>query len=330
MMTRINLSITIFISLFCLLACGQKKEMGNEFLLGKIVVFKGIKKEAAIVYSENSSFTFEYEPLSGLAWFNTQDTFIGSENIDAKETINKSCNIVASDTSGEILQRLYIAKRGELAWGLFLSRDDKYLLFTTHYLQDPEVYPFEGLAPMQNLNIMDLKSKEVVIKIDSIGRAPNFNVKESPWLIGGYKFVYSLSDRTSYTLEGGEAINPTEEDEKGIYIFDMLTKQSEIIVNYGYGAIASPTQNKIAFETETSVVVKNLSNGKEKVIYKFDNDDRIFGLHWTPDGKSIYFAFKEKTIGGMFSSGEKLINHETGEEVDFVKFGLGFRRYSWR
>lgn len=54
-------------------------------------------------------------------------------------------------------------------------------------------------------------------------------------------------------------------------------------------------------------------------------------MHWTPDGESIYFAYKYRWgIGDMFTTGEKLINASSGEEKPFMKIGHGFKPYSWR
>src|SRR5688572_2611821 len=91
---------------------------------------------------------------SVLAWLNTEDSFFGTEGISGTTRMDYKCNIVQFDISGEIKNRIYEAEKGELAWPKYSSWDDKYLIFTTHRIMNPELYPFEALAPMASLVIM--------------------------------------------------------------------------------------------------------------------------------------------------------------------------------
>lgn len=302
-------------------------------LPGKIVVSKS-QSDECVVYMDSevpsSSFLEKKDNLvvySIHAWLNTKDTFIGTEGIQGLTSMEYRCNIVEFDLSG----RIYEAEEGELAWPEYSSWDDKYLIFTTHRNVDPNLYPFEGLTPMLSLVIMDMEQKKVITKIDSIGRAPNFLIEESPWLRGGYQFVYSIDGGTKLKLDGEEKlVNPVESAE-GIYLFDVLSGDRKLLIPGGRSAIASPTSSQIAYEKENSIRVMDLNTYREKTIYKYSSKENLRGKHWTPDGKSIYFAYTYYWgLGDLFNSGEKLIELSTGKEKTFEKIGHGFESYTWK
>jgi len=304
-------------------------------LPGKIVVSTLMEhKYSTYVNSDSpkSSFNLSKNPgveYSGVNWFNTRDAFIGTESINRLTSTEYRCNIVELDLSGKMTERIYEAKKGELAWPKYPSWDDKYLIFTTHRNVDPKVYPLEGLTPMLSLVIMDLKQKKVITKIDSIGRSPNILIEESPWLHSGYQFVYSIDGGTK--LKGKEKlINPVEATE-GIYLLDVPAGERKLLVSGGHSAIASPTGNRIAYEKDNSIRVLDLNSNEEKIIYKHSSKEQLFGKHWTPDGKHIYLACKYYWgIGDMFNTGEKLIEANTGKEKPFKKIGHGFASYTWK
>src|SRR5690606_15109750 len=195
-----------------------------------------------------------------------------------------------------------------------------------------KIYPFEALTPMLSLVIMDLEQRNVITKIDSIGRDPNLKINESPWLYEGYRFVYSIDGGTKLKLEGEEKpINPVEATE-GIYLFDVPTGERKLLVPGGRSAIASPTSNQIAYEKDNSIRVLDLNTNQEKTIYKHGAKEKLRGKHWTPDGKSIYFAYtRQSGITDILNdNGEKLIDASTGKEKPFKKIGHGFHPYSWK
>ena len=260
---------------------------------------------------------------SGLVWFNTKDAFVGNEYVAASSSMDTRTNIVSFDFSGKITDRIYEAEKGEIAWACYPSRDDKYLIFTSGRNLDPEIYPLEALAPMVALGIIDLEQKKVIIKIDSFGRLPNLKIEESPWLQGGYRFVYSMDGATQFILEGEEQpINPLE-TKGGVYIFDVAAGTSSLLIPGGFSAIASPTSNRIAYEKDNCIIVRDLSNNKEQTIYKYKSNETILGKHWTPDGKSVFISYLSRSsLGEMFkTTDEKLIDASSGEELPFKNIG---------
>ena len=311
------------------MSCGQEKEPDSEILSSKMVVSVYESNQSFIVEDGKVTSRFDDSELGVLTWFNREDFFFTSRFYSNPNTGKKS-DIVKVDTLGNILSILYKAKNEEIAWPLYTSKDDKYLLFTTHYLADPDSFPFEGLTPMLNLKVLALDSTEVILEIDSIGRSPNFKVEESPWLYNDYKFVYSLGNGTKFMEENGDEINPVTKT-KGVYIYDLKSKEHKLLIKDGYEAIASPDSNLIAFETANSIQILNLDTDEIKSIYEYSSNVKIYGKHWTPDGQYIYFAYKNVLgVGNTFTTGEKLINIRTGEEKEFKGVKHGFNSYSWK
>ena len=310
----------------------------GDSLPGKIVVSNSQKHEYFIYVDSDipkSSFKLRYDnevKYSWVEWLNTKDAFVGTEGIPGLTPMEYRCNIVQFDLSGKITGRIYKAEKGELASPRSSSLDDKYLLFTIEREADPIKYPFEGLAPMVSLAVMDLEQKKVVAKLDSVGRFPNLRIEESPWLHEGYQFVYSIYGGTKFKLEGEEKrINPVEATE-GIYLFDVLSGERKLLVPGGRSAIASPTSNQIAYQKDNSIIVLDLKTNKEKIIYTHSPREKLRGKHWTPDGKSIYFAYTYYwgIADVLNSNGEKLIDASTGKEKPFKKIGHGFESYTWK
>lgn len=312
-------------------------DSGNP-LPGKIVVSNSQTHEY-FIYADSdipkSSFKFKKDKdadYSCWQWLNTKDAFLGTECIDGLTPMEYRCNIVEFDLSGKITGRIYEAEKGELAAPRNSSWDDKYLLFTIKRKADPVKYPFEGLAPMVSLAVMDLERKKVVAKLDSAGRFPNLWIQESPWLHEGYQFVYSIYSGVKFKLEGQEElINPVETTE-GIYLFDVPTGERKLLVAGGHSAMVSPTSNQIAYEKDNSLRVLDLKTNKEKIIYKHGPKEGLRGTHWTPDGKFIYFAYtRQSRITDILNdNGEKLIDASTGKEKPFKKIGHGFQTYTWK
>lgn len=310
----------------------------GEPLPGKIVVSNSQEHEYFIYANSDipkSSFKLRYDnevKYSWVQWLNTKDAFVGTEGIPGLTGMEYRCNIVQFDLSGKITGRIYEAEKGELAAPRNSSWDDKFLLFTIEREADPIKYPFEGLAPMVSVAVMDLEQKKVVAKLDSAGRFPNLWIAESPWLHEGYQFVYSIYGGTKFKLEGQEElINPVETTE-GIYLFDVLSGEHRLLVPGGHSAIASPTSNQIAYEKENSIRVLDLETNVEKTIYKYSSKEKLLGTHWTPDGKSIYFAYTHYSgiTDILNSNGEKLIDVSTGKEKPFKSIGHGFQSYTWK
>lgn len=336
MMRKTMLTSLIFLNWLFIHSCNMITS--GDPLPGKIVVSKSQEREYFIYVDSDtpkSSFKFKNDKdadYSCWQWLNTNDTFVGTECINGLTPREYRCNIVQFDLSGKITGRIYEAEKGELAAPKNSSWDDKYLLFTSEKLADPIKYPFEGLAPMVSLAVMDLEQKKVVVKLDSAGRFPNLWIAESPWLHEGYQFVYSINGGTKFKLEGKEElINPVETTE-GVYLFDVLSGESKLLVAGGHSAIVSPTSDKIAYEKNNSIIVLDLKTKKGKIIYTNSSKEKLRGTHWTPDGKSIYFAYTNYSgIAEIFNSnGEKLIDASTGKEKSFRKIGHGFQSFTWK
>lgn len=321
----------VLVLLLLFSSCGEQE--AQEVLKGRIATYNHMTKEYSIyIDSKTPVASFKIgDRLSGIDWLSNKDEFLSSEEFPGITEMDFRIDIVRCDLSGLVKERIYKSEKGEIAWPLYSSKNDKHLLLTTHHRADPKVYPFEGLTPMLTLVIMDLEKKTIIHKIDSIGRSPNFKVEESPWLYSGDRFVYSIDGGVQLRLEGqSEMINPVT-SEAGVYIFDLNSKSRKLLVPGAHTAIASPTKNLIAYQKDNSIRVLDMFTNEETVIYEYSPNEQILGMHWTPDGEYIYFAYKHPWgIWNQYSTGEKLIQASSGDETPFEKIGHGFHTYSWR
>jgi Tol biopolymer transport system component len=308
---------------------------------GKIIIrkFKKVDTTSYIIYTKIDTIYLNLSAGSHITkdtgysigdWLNKEDNFIGTEHIPGDNPMQYKCSIVKFDLHGKIIDRIYESEKGELAWPESTSRDDKYLLFSTHKKKNSRLNPLDGLTPELDIHVMDLTQKKIIRTIKKLGVSPNIDFDECPWLLDGKSFVYSVSGQTK-VYSGSSLINP-ENKKPGVYLYSLDSDETKLIVEDGYNAVASPTNNQIAYEKDESVYVLDLDTQKEKMIFENDDkDERVIDIHWTPDGQSVYFAlFEQQMIGIAQTYIEKLINVNTLEEVRFKKTGLGFRSYSWK
>ena len=303
-------------------------------LPGKIVVGDIFTNEYSVYINSDTPqinvglFENKKVQQSGLIWLNNEDNFLSSEIIPG-EYFDYRINVIKVDLTGKLIERIYEAEKGELAWVCYPSHQDEYLLFTTHKTMNPEIYPFEGLTPMLCLNIMDLKEKKIITKIDSIGRSPNFELNESPWLIDGENFVYSLSDQTKIISEG-EVYNTLGNKAPGVYKYSLKTGKSSLLVPDATTAVASPVKIEIAYVKDKKIYILDLNNNSQKLIYEFSSKKNASDLHYTPDGKMVYIRFGGRDFTGYYSSTEKLIEISTLKEIEFKKIRDEYSWYSWK
>jgi len=322
----ISLSILIFI-----FSCSvSEKEI---LLTGKIAVSSdrgyiiydsGSEAKRKVYLQENNQFWH-----SSLLWLNTRDAFVGVEGIKTATGGTLRSNVVHFDLSGNIVERIYDSKPNEIVGYAYPSWGDKLLLFTSSIRGDVKADPFQGISNNQSLVILDLKSKEVIKRIENIGVSSSLQFEESPWLYDEHRFVYSISGENKIT-NGGRIVNPVGKGSAGVYIYDLKTDQHLLLVPDGRFAIASPNRNQIAFMKEKSVRLLNLDDHSEKTIYDIGPKEKVPDIHWTPDGKYIYLVYFDYYLGDVFTSGEKLIEVSTGNELPFKKIGHGFAPYTWK
>ena len=292
-LTQIVVVTLVVATAYLIMGSCNKETAGDILLQGKIIVPTMEDEFTIYVNSDTPTSSFKFAKkqnveFSGVNWLNRKDALIGTESIAGFTSIEERCNIVEFDMSGNVTSRIYEAAKGELAWPEHSSWDDRYFIFTTHNNADPHIYPFEALAPMVSLVIMDLKQKKVITKIDSVGRMPNFKIEESPWLKNGYRFVFSTDGETQFKVKGDQQlINPTK-GIKGIYMYDVVSNVSTLLVPGARSAIASPAKDEIAYQKDDAIRVMDLTSGREKIVYAIDSKETLRGMHWTPDGKYIY------------------------------------------
>lgn len=280
---------------------------------------------------QTNSFKLRYDDIkyNQLIWLNAEDNFLGTETVQGPTRGDYRSNLVKFDPFGKLLDTIYQAKPGEIIWSKYPSWDDKYLLFTTRQLTDPKLHPFEALTPMLTLHIMNLAEKEVIETIDSIGRSPNYQIHESPWLHEGKRFVYSISTVANLSHEG-EIVNPTIQA-SGIYIYDFDGRVSNLLIAGGSYAVVSPTRDQMAYVANDSIGILDLETKENRIIHTLGMNRKVLSVHFTPDGENIYLAyFTFASIGNSYKSEEKLISVSTGKERVFKKLMHGFGQYTWK
>jgi len=278
-MGRLKLILILITNLLLTFSCDISDS--DKPLKGKIIVEPAQDSNCYIYgiqeYRNDSFKSFKYRNDGELSygffrWLNTKDSFVGYEEVERHSNFFGHSNIALFDLSGKLVDYIYKAGNGEEAIPLYPSRDDKYFLFTTQLKEDK--------IPVLSLLIMNLEKREIVQRIDNIGREFDFNVHESPWLHGGYRFVYSIGE-----LREADTISP------GVYAYDIISRERKMLIPGGHNAIVSPTSNEIAFEKDNSIKVFNLKTNEEKTLHNFCSSESLFNMHWTPDGEDTVRTF---------------------------------------
>lgn len=313
-------------------SCGMKEEI--NLLPGKIAITSN--NHVCSIYDNADSVRFKFNVKSnedvhygGFTWLNGKDSFAGSEYIPGKAREEYKGNIALFDLNGKIIERIYESQMGEIADGAFSSKNDKYLLFTIQRVGDLNINPLEGLMRMNSIIIMDFEKKEVIRALENLGRSPNFNIHESPWIFDENRFIFSISNENKIVAQGKD-MTSVENDSAGIYMYDLVTDQKKMIAPGGRFGIASPVAPEIAYIKDQSVWVMNLNDSSTKMIYKAGRKEKLSNIHWTPDGKCIYLVCFINYGFNLVSSDEKLIDVNTKKDLRFKKIKHGYYSYTWK
>ncbi|NVO32865.1 hypothetical protein [Hymenobacter lapidiphilus] len=267
---------------------------------------------------------------SGFKWLNTEPALLGMERHLGPTPAADRYRVARFSSAGQLLERGYEAPVGEQAWPASPSRDDRYWLIFSKSLHNDD--PLAALMPVVALTVLDRHCPDKTVRLSGFGQLPNLELNESPWLCRGYRFVYSLEYSTQVQIVG----RPTTRFQgapAGVYLYDVAKGQRRLLVPGGRGAVASPVAYGVAYEKDHAVRVLDLTTGLDRTVYRSSPRERLQGLHWTPDGTRLYFAYTRywgPAAWGLFTTGEKLIECSTGKERPFLGLQLGFTSYSWR
>lgn len=268
---------------------------------------------------------------NGFLWLNTEQALLGVERQIGPNPTAARYRIARFSPAGKLLERGYEAPAGEMAWPEAPSRDDRYWLIFSQPLHSDD--PLAALTPVVALTILDRHHPTQTVRLAAFGQLPNLELHESPWLCRGDQFVYSLEYGTQVQVAGEPAATLPRRPLAGVYVYDVATGQRRLLVPDGRGAVASPVANCVAYEKDHTVRVLDLTTGQDRAVYHGSAQEQLQGLHWTPDGTGLYFAYTRywgATAWGWFSTGEKLLVCATGEEQPFIGLQLGFTSYSWK
>lgn len=326
--------IKFFIVIICSFFCSCFMSQKTTSLPGKIAVKLG---DTTYIYNHLDKnirklkiSTDNGKSYGGFRWVNNEEKFIAIEYFSTKTTGISRGSIVCLDISGNIIERLYEAQEGEIAGSSYLSRSDKQLLFTIEKKGDTKDNPIEGLIRQKTIIVMDFNERSIIKRIENIGTSLSFEICESPWLFDETKFIFSISDEKKIISEENVALNSTQENIPGVYIYDMVTGHSKILIPKARLGICSPVENRISYFKNNAVWVMDLKDNSSKIVYKVGQKDRATNIHWTPDGKFIYLAFYNYNRQNDGRPIEKLIDVKTGKEVPFNKLEHGFYPYTWK
>lgn len=323
------LIIGCFIFLSCIDNANEKKAEEEITLPGKIAVSIN---DTCFIYDNTHTGVAKFKARNdehieygNFTWINKQDSLLGIEYIkESKNKINQR-NIACFDLNGNIISTIYEAGDSMLAGIPYLSKKDNRLLFTLEKLGDFRKNPFAGLSSEQSVVIMDFDKKEILKKIEKIGRTPNFTIDDSPWLFDETRFLYSIVGGRQI-IAYGKRVNPESADPPGVYIYNITTDQKKLLIRDGHSVTCSPVDIRISYIKDQSVYVKDLKDNSEKILYTWKKGN-IPHMNWSPDGKFIYMLCYNRSFHG---SEEKLIEVTTGKETPFKKIHHGFYSYTWK
>jgi hypothetical protein len=314
----------IIISLSLLIFCSCRQD--DPQLPGKILIERqdGVCQIYDGSVTPTTEFKLKQGPVinySGLTWANQTETFFGTESIDDGGREDYRSNVVRFDLQGNIINKIFETKKGQIVGFTYPSRTDSLLLFTIETIRSLKSDPIEGLNRMRSILTLDLRANKVIDTLRNLGYSNTFQAYENPWLFDETGFIYVL-------FEDRERKNKREM--AGVYRYNLLDRTSKLIIPNGKHAIASQKSNRIAYIRDKSIFVMDIDSGNEKKVYRTSYNEGIRHINWSPDDKYIYLAYSKNYFFDIFTTGEKLVNISTGDELALEHIGHGFQMYTWR
>lgn len=270
------------------------------------------------------------EAHGGLHWASTTNDFVGIQQFISETGRISRGNVVLFNLKGEIIDTVYTAKEDELTGNAYLSNKDSRLLFTLSIDHFDPANPLDQLNRPTSIVVMDFKSKEIIKKIDNVGSTSKIDFNESPWFADESRFIYDIRGDRKMTIEG-ESI-AQDENEPGIYLYNLATNEHSLIIKDGYYGVVSPTADLVAYISDKRQIwLYDLASGKRQLVYNADKNEKVMHIHWAPSGEYIYLTNYNKFAFDIFYNGSKLIRVSDGQEASFVSdAGPGFGSYTWR
>lgn len=319
-------------------SCNEDMQM---ILPGKIAI-EPLNEKKCIVYHLNETLEFALPTTENISyydlrWLNNTDVFLATEMVYkylGNSTIMKSkwnSNIVLIDTNGKVVKKIYESKPKEYIYDYYPSSGDNKLLFFSAVKHENDELSEELFMPVA-LNILDLKTGEVIRKIESFYPLLNIDIYESPWSPDEKRLTYALTDIRKIEVIGDKQLNTVLSGQKGIYIYDLETDEHNLIIKNGNYPVWSPNGSHIAYIENEAIWVYNFTDETSVMLYKHEKYEQLKNIHWSPDGKYIYvvcpkFYFNSKLF---LSFNEKLIRLSDGKSVPFRKLKKGFSGYTWK
>ncbi len=267
-----------------------------------------------IVYLPNNDESRRFESL---IWLN--DSFlVGNELIFDNGKLIK-INLVKIEIQNFIIERIMTVKNYQFCGQVFPSYLGKKIFFSKH----SQEFNFKNYSDIPvDFYIMNDKY-EIIKEYENICTLWGFEINESPWSIDEKRLVYSFTNLYK---------NDTSQKSTGIYILDSETGEEERINEKGRDAVWSPIEDKIAYISNQDIVLYDLITKSKEIIYKNESFESIGNLHWTPDGKYLFFTSHKDFLNlKLFHSyDEKLLRISDFQLIKFDKLNIGNAHFSWK
>lgn len=152
----------------------------------------------------------------------------------------------------------------------------------------------------------DVNSKDILRTIDRWDAGgiifTNFDYYFSP---DGRYFIYS--DNTPYW------------NKTGIRKYDLLTLQSDLIIENGYDAIWSPSNKYIAYLQDNRIMLYTIETMESKVLFTPPDVETLRQIYWLPDGNHLYFTTLLKKRPKFNLTRKSIINVESLQVNELTK-----------
>lgn len=309
------------------LSCSAQNDYIPE---GRLLLNKP-QKFGSIIYEDSMRVSNEikYNPRKGYTTLmHERNSVIGLEyHITGEYGAISRSDIVQMDFKGNIERIIYSALPNEINHPEYLSWNDQLLLLTAHLDSGTTSSPIDEITPIVSVYVLNMKTGIRSLILKDVGRIPNLQIAESPWLHDNRRFVWSIDNnpRLIDTHSAWKKISSGELN-PGVYITDIVTGQSELLIPNGEIPAVCPTQDVIAFVYNNAVYLYDFITKGRNLIFRAPGTDMILKYFWSPDGKHLYIRFRSKNENNKHI----MISLDSLEEMEVENINIFNTCDSWK
>jgi hypothetical protein len=242
---------------------------------------------------------------SGIAWLHNTDDFLITEYSERNGRTNEG-DIVKIDSNGNIVEVILDCQQEQIAGFLYPSPNDNKLLFKFSYVDYNPANPIGQLNSVTNFWIMDLHTRLINKKIDSIGFSLDTKLNDNPWLQNENQFIYDYGITSSLQMIDDTTIQHATKD-RGIYIYDIKTNSHSMLIKDASEGEVSTVNNNIAFILNNDIFIYDFENKTSELFYASRYPQEIRDLRWTADGQYLFFQYYNRYPLNFFAHKKALI-----------------------